>query len=94
MAGAGHERPCRLHFGLLHPGAEQDQVVRLAMTQATLAGVAFGDGCAQWLALVMGAVLKEVRLTLEGDEVSAQLGRCSGMCSALRERWGMAGDKG
>ncbi|CAD6202843.1 unnamed protein product [Miscanthus lutarioriparius] len=32
------------------------------------AGAAFGDGCAQWPALVMGAVLEMVRLTLEGDE--------------------------
>ena len=42
------------------------------------AGAAFGDGCAQWPALVMGAVLEMVRLTLEGDEVSARLGAMLG----------------
>jgi len=94
MAGAGHERPCRLRFGLLQRGAEQAQVIRSAMVQATLAGAAFGDGCAQWPVLIMGAVLEVVRLTLEGDEVGTRLGQCSGMGSALRERWGTAGDKG
>ena len=43
-----------------------------------MAGAAFGDGCAQWPVLIMGAVLEVVRLTLEGDEVSARLGAMLG----------------
>lgn len=48
------------------------------MAHATFAGVAFGDGCAQWPVLVIGAVLEGVMLTLEGDEIGPQLGAVLG----------------
>ncbi|ONL95821.1 bZIP transcription factor 16 [Zea mays] len=78
MAGAWHKRPCRLRCGLLQRVAEQSSSGPFSGGAGHFGRGVFGNGCAQWAELVMGAVLGGTRLTLEGDEVSARLGAVLG----------------